>query len=124
QVLVNLLSNALRYATDTPGAIVLAWRAVGNLPPTLTVQDDGPGIPPEFRINLFEPFHTTEARGTGLGLHMAQELCVANGARLRYDPYPAGGGRYRGAFVIETELEIRRPSAQTAARAPAPVSSG
>ncbi|MGE0803885.1 MAG: PAS domain-containing sensor histidine kinase [Lautropia sp.] len=124
QVLVNLLSNALRYASDSPAAIVIAWRAAGAQQAMLTVQDDGPGIPADFRINLFEPFHTTETRGTGLGLHMAQELCVANGARLRYQAAPADGGRYRGAFVIEPELAVRRPSARAASGAPAPVSSG
>jgi two-component system, NtrC family, sensor histidine kinase PilS len=52
------------------------------------------------RQNLFEPFFTTEARGTGLGLYLAQELCRANGARIHYEA--AGDNpRYHGAFVIE-----------------------
>ncbi len=105
QVLVNLLSNALRYASDTPGAIRVSWRQTGERQAVLRVVDDGPGVAPADRENLFEPFFTTEARGTGLGLHMAQELCAANGADLRYE---SAGDRHGGAFVIEPELAPRR----------------
>ena len=99
QVLVNLLGNALRYASDTPGAIVVRWQASDDRQPVLRVLDDGPGIDAAARRHLFEPFFTTEARGTGLGLHMAQELCAANGADLRYETRT--GDRYVGGFVIE-----------------------
>jgi two-component system sensor histidine kinase PilS (NtrC family) len=102
QVLVNLLSNALRYATDTPGAILISWQDAGAGRALLRVVDDGPGIAPSARRHLFEPFFTTEARGTGLGLHMAQELCAANGAHLRYEP--RSGERYGGGFIIEPEV--------------------
>jgi two-component system sensor histidine kinase PilS (NtrC family) len=101
QVLVNLLGNALRYASDTPGAILVTWDSVGQRQGVLRVLDDGPGIGTLDRHQLFEPFFTTETRGTGLGLHMAQELCAANGAHLRYEP--RAGDRYGGGFVIEPE---------------------
>lgn len=50
----------------------------------LAVQDDGAGVPAEQQSKLFEPFFTTTADGTGLGLYVAKELCEANGARLEY----------------------------------------
>jgi two-component system sensor histidine kinase PilS (NtrC family) len=50
----------------------------------LDVIDDGPGLPPELRSNLFEPFFTTSPGGTGLGLYLAREICEANGATLEY----------------------------------------
>jgi two-component system sensor histidine kinase PilS (NtrC family) len=50
----------------------------------LAEQDDGPGISAEQQSKLFEPFFTTAAEGTGLGLYVAKELCEANGARLEY----------------------------------------
>jgi two-component system sensor histidine kinase PilS (NtrC family) len=104
QVLVNLLGNALRYASDSPGAILLSWRHSGDRQAVLRVLDDGPGVDAAARRHLFEPFFTTEAQGTGLGLHMAQELCAANGARLRYQPRSAGPGeRYVSGFLIEPE---------------------
>jgi two-component system sensor histidine kinase PilS (NtrC family) len=106
QVLVNLLGNALRYASDTPGAILVRWEDSGNRHCELRVLDDGPGIGSADRHHLFEPFFTTESRGTGLGLHMAQELCAANGAQLRYES--RSGDRFGGGFVIEPELAPRR----------------
>ena len=110
QVLVNLLGNALRYATDTPGAILVSWKDQGNRRCELRVLDDGPGIGKAERHHLFEPFFTTEARGTGLGLHMAQELCAANGAQLRYEL--RSGDRHGGGFVIVPELAAQgRPGA-------------
>ena len=51
----------------------------------LHVRDDGPGITAEVRAHLFEPFYTTSSRGTGLGLYMARELCLNNGALLDYE---------------------------------------
>ncbi len=50
-----------------------------------SVRDDGPGITADVRAHLFEPFYTTSSRGTGLGLYMARELCLNNGALLDYE---------------------------------------
>jgi two-component system sensor histidine kinase PilS (NtrC family) len=102
EVLVNLLGNAIRYASGKPGSI-----RVFPVPDTtgrieLHVQDDGPGITPEVRAHLFEPFYTTSSKGTGLGLYLARELCLNNGAMLDYE-YRAddpNGGEAGGRFVI------------------------
>jgi two-component system sensor histidine kinase PilS (NtrC family) len=83
QVLWNLCRNALRYGRKLPGSLVLAMRVENGLV-MLDVQDDGPGISVEHQGKLFEPFFTTAADGTGLGLYIAKELCEANGARLEY----------------------------------------
>jgi two-component system sensor histidine kinase PilS (NtrC family) len=50
----------------------------------LSVIDNGPGVPAAIQGQLFEPFFTTEAKGTGLGLYLARELCAANRATLEY----------------------------------------
>ncbi|HEX6007457.1 MAG TPA: ATP-binding protein, partial [Burkholderiales bacterium] len=50
----------------------------------LDVVDDGPGVPTQLRNQLFEPFFTTAAGGSGLGLYIAREVCEANGASLDY----------------------------------------
>jgi two-component system sensor histidine kinase PilS (NtrC family) len=100
QVLLNLLANALRYAGEGAGAVRIEWDAPLGGVPALIVSDDGPGIPVASRVHLFEPFFTTESRGTGLGLHLARELCTANGATIRYRP--AGDNPpLRSAFVVE-----------------------
>ena len=51
---------------------------------TVLVIDDGEGVARELQAQLFEPFFTTFASGTGLGLYIARELCAANGASLEY----------------------------------------
>jgi two-component system sensor histidine kinase PilS (NtrC family) len=50
----------------------------------LGVIDNGPGVSALSQGHLFEPFFTTEAKGTGLGLYLARELCAANEATLEY----------------------------------------
>jgi two-component system, NtrC family, sensor histidine kinase PilS len=100
QVMVNLLDNALRHATGEPGAVAIDWSEPSAGRAALRVADDGPGIAVGAREHLFEPFFTTESRGTGLGLYLARELCSANGAGIRYEP--AGDNpAHRGGFVIE-----------------------
>jgi two-component system sensor histidine kinase PilS (NtrC family) len=98
-VLVNLMTNALRYATQSAGALRLEWRRGQGDRLEFRVADDGPGLPAEMLEHVFEPFFTTEARGTGLGLYLAREFCIANQAELRYER--AGPGeRHSSAFVI------------------------
>ena len=55
----------------------------------------GPGVPAAERDKLFEPFHTSRADGTGLGLFMARELCAANQAHIEYYEPAAGGAGFR-----------------------------
>jgi two-component system sensor histidine kinase PilS (NtrC family) len=104
EVVTNLLSNALRYASGKPGSIrvYVSPEPSGNL--ELHVQDDGAPISQEVRAHLFEPFYTTSSKGTGLGLYLARELCLNNGAVIDYE-YRAeisgqGYGEASGRFVI------------------------
>ena len=83
QVMWNLLRNAVRYARAEPHSVRLTAGSFGDRV-ELNVIDDGPGVPPSNQGQLFEPFFTTEAKGTGLGLYLARELCAANRADLEY----------------------------------------
>ena len=65
----------------------------------LDVIDFGEGVPPENIDKLFEPFYTTETRGTGLGLYLSRELCAANDARLTYRTAETGGSNFRISFM-------------------------
>jgi len=109
EVLLNLLNNAVRYASRQPASIRIfpARDAAGRR--ELHVQDDGPGITPEVRDHLFEPFYTTSSKGTGLGLYLARELCLNNDAKLdyeyRFDPSALGPRKASGRFVITFALE-------------------
>ena len=85
EVLLNLLSNARRYASGRAGSIRLDIVPVSRGRIELHVQDDGTSISPQVRAHLFEPFYTTSSKGTGLGLYLARELCLNNGAVLDYE---------------------------------------
>ncbi|WP_245580543.1 two-component system sensor histidine kinase NtrB [Azonexus hydrophilus] len=96
QVLWNLVGNALRHASRGPGSVRIVF-AGEDVPGRveLHVIDDGPGVPEALRDQIFEPFFTTHTLGTGLGLFIARELCVANGGAL---VLRAGGGG--GHFIV------------------------
>jgi two-component system sensor histidine kinase PilS (NtrC family) len=83
QVMWNLLRNAVRHARAEPGSVRISARAVADRV-ELSVIDDGPGVPASSQGQLFEPFFTTDSKGTGLGLYLARELCAANRALLEY----------------------------------------
>ncbi len=93
QILHNLCSNALRYALrHSPEQATLTLTATtshtGRV--QLDITDNGGGIPDEQQRHLFEPFHTTEHTGTGLGLYICRELCEANQTRIQYHPITNG----------------------------------
>jgi two-component system sensor histidine kinase PilS (NtrC family) len=99
QILWNLCHNALRYSQNRPGSIELEARLADDRI-LLEIRDDGPGIDTETAQKLFEPFFTTAAGGTGLGLYIARELCDANGAILELRPEVAIGACFRITFGV------------------------
>jgi len=80
QLLLNLLRNA-REAMSSGGSLYLATRSEEGLV-SLEIHDTGHGISPERMERIFDPFFTTKARGTGLGLAMAQEIAQEHGGQL------------------------------------------
>lgn len=80
QVLVNLLQNAVQ-ACAPGGQIVLAVDTQGSTV-RLAVTDDGPGVPPDLRDTLFQPFVTSKSEGIGLGLAIAREIMRQLGGDL------------------------------------------
>jgi len=107
QVLWNLLENAFRYAAREPGSQVelRTGRLAGSNRPFLEVADRGPGIDLASADRMFEPFFTTEAGGTGLGLFISRELAQANGALLSYEPRAGGGSIFRLVFADPSRWE-------------------
>ena len=101
QVLTNLFDNGLRYSHQHTGLSTLKV-TVGIYAelerPYLLVQDQGTGIKPEQRENLFEPFYTTERSGTGLGLYISRELAQANQAQLDLIDSDASGACFKLTF--------------------------
>lgn len=87
QVLTNLCNNGLRYSHSSCGEAVVDLESAidpASDCPCIRVIDRGPGISDDNVRHLFEPFFTTEATGSGLGLYLSKELCQANQATLRY----------------------------------------
>lgn len=83
QALVNLGQNAVDATRGGVDPWVrVAWETDERLV-ALRVADNGPGLPAEVRARLFEPFHTTKAHGTGLGLWLTRDLMVRCGGELR-----------------------------------------
>jgi len=101
RVLVNLLDNARRHASDRPGAIQvrLAARADDPARAVFSVLSDGAPIPGDVEAYLFEPFFSTRSRGTGLGLYICRELCERYGARIDYRLLPPEEPRRNDFFV-------------------------
>jgi two-component system sensor histidine kinase HydH len=103
QVLLGLLSNGAE-AAGAGGEVRLEARATdGRI--ELAVTDSGPGVPPELRDRVFEPFFTTRPRGTGLGLAVARQIVEAHGGQIAVTDRPGGGARFT----------IRLPAAADAA---------
>lgn len=95
QVLWNLCRNAWRHCQQLDGSIRLCvTQALYENIVQLDVIDDGPGVEPAVQGQLFEPFFTTDSKGTGLGLYIAREVCEASGATLEYVEL-APGGQFR-----------------------------
>lgn len=95
RVLWNLCRNAWRHGRKQTGSILVDVVVPGNGNLVqLDIADDGAGVPDELCNQLFEPFFTTDSKGTGLGLYIARELCESNGATLDYVAMD-GGARFR-----------------------------
>lgn len=87
QVVENLVDNAFLHARPAAGPVrvwVRAGKSGGAGRVQLEIMDNGQGIDEQSQEKIFEPFYTTSAKGTGLGLFIARELCEFNGAQLRY----------------------------------------
>jgi signal transduction histidine kinase len=111
QVLLGLLANAAEVV-PAGGEVALEARPAAD-EVELAVADSGPGVAPELRERVFEPFFTTRPRGTGLGLAVARQIVEAHGGRIAVGERPGGGAR----FVIRLP-SAREPVSDTASPRP------
>lgn len=89
RAVTNLLLNAVQ-ASQTKSGTVRVVSAFGGDEVTISVIDDGPGIPDELRQRIFEPFYTTKDKGTGLGLVVVKKVAEAHGGYVEVDSSPRG----------------------------------
>jgi two-component system, NtrC family, sensor histidine kinase PilS len=115
QVLVNLLDNARRYASNHIASIqVFVLPGDGHSPhATVGVWSDGPPMETSVERHLFEPFFTSESRSSGLGLYISRELCERHGATLTYQRSPrtvAGQLVDGNVFMLQISLSSEENS--------------
>jgi len=102
QIIGNLCENALRAnhqvdaAEREPVSVLVGVSEAGRS--FIDIVDGGPGVAEDKIPLLFEPFFTTEASGTGLGLYISRELAAVNGASLNYIHSEQPGARFRVEF--------------------------
>jgi two-component system sensor histidine kinase HydH len=120
QVLINLVLNAAD-ATDRKGRVHLSTRVVesfkdaallGLKAPVRTVEivvkDNGPGVPPQVRPQLFIPFFTTKERGTGLGLALCQRIVQHHGGQIEVRSVEAPAKDHGATFIVRLPALPRR----------------
>ncbi|MBP0444771.1 response regulator [Roseomonas sp. SSH11] len=128
QILHNLLNNAVKF-TPAGGDVLLSVRRAEEGGLLLTVKDDGPGVPEEFRDRLFQTYSrsTREAAkgdGTGLGLAISSGLASAMGGTIRFGIPPEGKGSIFEVWLPLPEAEAAPLPAPPDAPAPAPAAPG
>jgi len=93
----EVLSNLIRNAVEAKGlgahvTLSAEWDGEGFV--RILVDDDGPGIPPGLRPQLFRPFSTTKRKGTGLGLAICRKIVEEHGGTIAIEDAPTGGARF------------------------------
>jgi signal transduction histidine kinase len=94
QALFNLVLNAIQ-AVGENGRIQILTLGISASEAAMEVRDDGPGVPPERRQEIFKPYFTTHQKGTGLGLAVVQQIVLAHGWEIECLPNEPKGAIFR-----------------------------
>jgi signal transduction histidine kinase len=94
QILVNLIGNAIRHSPDSGRIRLIFSRTAANA--SITVSDEGPGVPAADQQRIFERFERAHEKesGTGLGLAISRRLARSMGGDVTLDSEPGEGGRF------------------------------
>jgi signal transduction histidine kinase len=94
QALFNLGLNAIQ-AVGENGRIQIVTQKINTAEAVIEVRDDGPGVPPDRRQEIFKPYFTTNQKGTGLGLAVVQQIVLAHGWEIECLPNDPKGAIFR-----------------------------
>lgn len=100
RLMINLLDNAFRYASQSSHAIEIVTHMPTEGQARLLVWSDGPPLEQTVQTHLFEPFFTSESRSSGLGLYICRELCERYGALIGYQRTTRHGVEGNEFFVV------------------------
>jgi signal transduction histidine kinase len=89
QLLINLVDNAVDAAEETGGSVEVGWRKT-NGDVEILIDDEGHGVTDT--SNLFVPFYTTKAEGSGIGLALCLQIAEAHGGRIDLENRPDRSG--------------------------------
>ncbi|MDJ0762327.1 MAG: ATP-binding protein [Myxococcota bacterium] len=92
QALTNLFRNACEAMQDG-GILVVGTQRQGDWI-ELSVTDTGPGVPEDAVDHIFDAFYSTKSSGTGLGLPLVRQICLAHGGEIRYESTAEQGSRF------------------------------
>jgi two-component system, OmpR family, sensor histidine kinase KdpD len=118
QVLVNLIENAVKYTADGTSIAISARQIPGAV--EISVHDDGPGIPREHQLRLFDKFYrayaATAAPGAGIGLAISKGLVEAHGGSIWVESEPGSGTTFRFTLPLPppSHAQSRPPEMGTA----------
>ncbi len=102
QAIVNLVRNAVEATWSYPEAqVTVTGRAVSDTAYAITVEDNGPGLPPEEVERMFQPMTTTKSGGMGLGLSVTRTIVERHGGRLTVATGPSGGAVFSFNLIRE-----------------------
>lgn len=99
QALRNIVANAIEVMPDG-GMLVVKTKRIKEEYASLSVTDSGPGIPEELQEQIFTPFFTTKARGTGLGLAVVRKVCARNKVEFKLKSEVGKGTKMTFVFKL------------------------
>nr|WP_217910021.1 ATP-binding protein [Pseudenhygromyxa sp. WMMC2535] len=95
QVLINVIRNALEALTDSGGSVDVSLAREEDMV-VIRIADDGPGIPEDILLRIFEPFFSTKPMGTGLGMAISHSLIQQHGGTIAI--------RTEGGTIVDIHL--------------------
>jgi signal transduction histidine kinase len=107
EVFVNILQNA-REAMDGKGAVRVSTRYGDNYSVVVSIQDDGPGVPPDKVARIFEPYFTTKEKGTGLGLAIVKHNTEIYGGTVHVESEVGKGTSFTIELPAQTVMRLRK----------------